>query len=282
MQFAPSKSTRPRITVCIPHWQVRRYMAVCLRSIRKHSSRYDLEVIVVDNGSRDASLDYLRSLDWIRLIERPEEVHTNWPLNVFTAWDCGLQQATGDYYVTMHSDVFVRRDGWLDPFLREISHGPSIAAAGAWKLELEHPLYKLQKRLVGYATGKIKTLLGRPRAVHWQQEHYPRDYCAMYRADVLRRHDLTFRPVNGCGGGGYSIARQLWDAGYTMGMFPVREMAANVYHVAHGTAAVTPEKPLNHRRAQKKVERKVTSLYDEPWIRELEADDSLDGRRFAA
>ena len=100
--------SRPKITVCIPHWQVYSYITVCLRSIRKHSQKYDLEVIVVDNGSRDESLDYLRSLDWIRLIERPEEVHTNWPLNVFTAWDRGLQEATGDYYLGMHSDVFVK------------------------------------------------------------------------------------------------------------------------------------------------------------------------------
>ena len=55
------------------------------------SAKYDLEVIVVDNGSRDESLAYLRRLPWIRLIERPEERPTNWPLNVFTAWDRGLR-----------------------------------------------------------------------------------------------------------------------------------------------------------------------------------------------
>ena len=81
----------PRISLCIPHWQVRDMMSICLRSIRKHSRKYDLEVIVVDNGSRDDSLDYLRSLSWIRLIERPEERVSNWPANVFTAWDLGVR-----------------------------------------------------------------------------------------------------------------------------------------------------------------------------------------------
>ncbi|MGH7127545.1 MAG: glycosyltransferase family 2 protein [Planctomycetaceae bacterium] len=266
----------PRITICIPHWQVRDYMTLCLRSVRKHSARYDLEVIVVDNGSRDESLEYLLSLSWIRLIERPEEVHTNWPLNVFTAWDRGLEEAAGEFYVTMHSDVFIKRDDWLDPFLREMGRSDRIAAAGAWKLELEHPLYAAQKRLFGYAAAKLKTLAGRRSAVAWRQGHYPRDYCAMYRRAAIVRHGLTFRPVGGCGGGGYSIARQLWDAGYETAMFPVREMARRVYHVAHGTAAVREEKPLNHRRAQKKVERKVGVLFDEDWIKSLQADDSLD------
>ena len=137
---------QPKITVCIPHWQVKVYMTLCLRSIRKHSQKYDLEVIVVDNGSRDESLNYLRALPWIRLIERPEEVHTNWPMNVFTAWDLGIRQATGDYFITMHSDVFVKSDDWLDPLLREISHDPSVAAAGAWKLELENRTNGVIKR----------------------------------------------------------------------------------------------------------------------------------------
>lgn len=271
----------PKITVCIPHWQVQVYMTPCLRSIRKHSRKYDLEVIVVDNGSRDASLDWLRGLDWIRLIERPEEVHTNWPLNVFTAWDRGLAECDSPYYVTMHSDVFVKRDDWLDPLLREIERSDRIAASGAWKLELENPLYAWQKRIAGYATARVKELFGRHTMHAWDKQHYPRDYCAMYRRDVLVRHGLTFCPVNGAGGGGYSIAKQIWDAGYQMGMVPVREMARNIYHVAHGTAAVVSEKPLNHKRAQRKVETKVASLFEEPWIKALEADASLDARRAA-
>jgi len=272
----------PKISVCIPHWQVRDYMTVCLRSIRKHSRKYDLQVIVIDNGSKDDSLDYLRSLDWIRLIERPDEVHTNWPLNVFTAWDRGLLEATGEFFITMHSDVFVKSDDWLDPLLREIRADESVAASGAWKLVLENPFYKFQKQAIGYLSAKIKTLFGRRKRIVWKQEQYPRDYCAMYRTDVIRRQWLTFCPVNGCGGGGYSIARQLWDAGYSLGMVSLAEMFEQVYHVAHGTAAAVAEKPLNHKRAQQKVERKVAGLFAEDWIIALQQDESLDGISKAA
>ena len=266
----------PKIAVCIPHWQVKPYITLGLRSIRRHSIDYQLEVIVVDNGSRDDSLDYLRSLDWIHLIERPAETSANWPLNVFTAWDRGLDETDADYYVTMHSDVFVRRDGWLDPLIAAVERSPDVAASGAWKLEPGNPLYLWQKRVTGYAGGRVKSLLGRGRRPAWRQAHYPRDYCALYRADVLRRHRLTFRPIDGCGGGGQSIAQQLWDAGYHTSTIPVGHMARSVYHVAHGTAAIVEAKPLNHRRAQKKVERKVANLFDEPWIQALLADDSLD------
>jgi len=268
-------NAQPRITICIPHWQVKDYMTACLRSIRKHSQKYNLEVIVVDNGSKDDSLDYLRSLDWIRLIERPDEIHTNWPENVFTAWDRGLKEATGQFYVTMHSDVFVKSDDWLDPFLREMNYDPSVVASGAWKLVHEHPLYTAQKKVFGYLNGTFKKFLGRKPGVVWKQQPYPRDYCAMYRRDVLLQHNLSFVCIDHRGGG-YSIATQIWHEGYRTGVFDVEEMGRNVFHVAHGTAAVADEKPLNHRRAQKKVEKKVSNLFDEQWIKQLLADDSLD------
>jgi hypothetical protein len=268
--------TKPQISVCIPHWQARLYMTLCLRSIRKHSTKYDLEVIVVDNGSHDESLDFLRSVPWIRLIERPEETPENWPLNVFTAWDRGLQIATGEYYLTMHSDVFVKSDDWLDPFLRELSAGPAVAATGSWKLELENPLYAWQKRTVGFAVAKAKSILGLGKRVQWQQQNYPRDYCALYRRQALLDHELTFCPVNGSTGGGLSIARQLWDAGFSTPLFPVRKMAQNVYHIAHGTAAIAPEKKLNHARKQKQTELKLTRLLEANWIRALQIDWTLD------
>lgn len=266
----------PLVSVCIPHWQVREMMAICLRSIRRHSLRDSIEVLVVDNGSRDDSLDWLRSLSWIRLIERPEESVSNWPTNVFTAWDRGLREARGEFFVTMHSDVFVKRDGWLDPLLREMQSSSQVAGAGAWKLALEHPIYAWQKRIVGSALAGLKRLAGRRARSSWRAGHYPRDYCAMYRRDVLLRHNLTFCPDEGEITGGYAIARQLWQHGYETRVIPLWEMAQRVVHVAHGTAAVSSQKPLHHSAAQHKAERRAQALLAEPWVRGLLADSRLD------
>jgi GT2 family glycosyltransferase len=267
---------QPLVSVCIPHWQVRDMMSICLRSIRRHSEKYRLEVIVVDNGSRDDSLEWLRSLSWIRLIERPEETVSNWPTNVFTAWDLAAREARGDYFVTMHSDVFVKRDDWLDPLLREMAASPQVAAAGAWKLALEHPLYAWQKRVVGTAVAGVKRLFGRRARSSWREGHYPRDYCAMYRRQLLVEHDLTFCPREDELTGGYVIARQLWDAGYETRTIPLWEMARNIVHVAHGTAAVSSAKPLHHRSAQRKAEQRAQALLSERWVEELRADRRLD------
>jgi glycosyltransferase involved in cell wall biosynthesis len=269
-------SKRPRITVCIPHWQVRDMMSICLRSVRRHSRKYDLEVLVVDNGSRDESLDYLRSLSWIRLIERPEETAANWPANVFTAWDTGIRACTGEYFVTMHSDVFVRQADWLDPFRREFADRPEVAGVGAWKLALESPWYALQKRVVGSLVATVKRWAGRRARSSFREGHYPRDYCAMYRTAPILEHGLTFCPEGDLITGGYAIARQLWEQGRETRMIPVWELARKIVHVAHGTAAVSNGKPLHHRSAQRKAERRAQALLQESWVEQLRHDERLD------
>jgi hypothetical protein len=62
-----------------------------------------------------------------------------------------------------------------------------------------------------------------------------------------------------------------------MGLVPVREMAAHIVHVAHGTAAVRGEKRLNHRRNQRKAEAKASDLFSQTWVQELLSDEGLDG-----
>ena len=279
--MASRTSTQPLVSICIPHWQVESLAKICLRSIRRHSARYNLEVIVVDNGSADQSLDWLRSLSWVKLIERPEESPANWPLNVFTAWDRGLREARGKYFVTMHTDVFIKRPDWLDPCRREIGRRDDVAGVGAWKLDLESPWYSLQKRVIGRALRTLKGLMGRKSKAANRDGHYPRDYCAMYRRELLLERGLTFRPIHGQGGG-YSIAKQIWDAGLVTRMIPVPELVPRLVHVAHGTAAIAADKPLNHQQAQRKVERKVARLFAENWVCQLRDDDSLDEARSAA
>jgi hypothetical protein len=86
---------------------------------------------------------------------------------------------------TMHPDVFVRKDDWLDLYLWEFGDDNTVAGVGAWKLNLENPLYALQKRFFGFIFGSIQKALGKKKKVGWHQGHYPRDYCAMYRRDLL-------------------------------------------------------------------------------------------------
>jgi len=81
----------PLVTICMPHWQVQELITICLRAIRKFTLKIPIEVIVVDNGSEDESLDYLRGLKWIRLIERrKQDLPAFWVDGFVSALDIGF------------------------------------------------------------------------------------------------------------------------------------------------------------------------------------------------
>jgi hypothetical protein len=93
---------------------------------------------------------------------------------------------------------------------------------------------------------------------------------------VIREHDLTFCPREGEITGGYAIARQLWERKFETRMVGVAEMSRMVVHVAHGTAAVSENRPLHHRAGQAAAERRAERLLRQPWVDELRRAVHLD------
>ncbi|MHB8173634.1 MAG: glycosyltransferase family 2 protein, partial [Nitrospirota bacterium] len=65
MRTMPSQE---KISVIIPQYKTEWFIRLCLRSLRKHSTG-DVQVIVIDNNSCDGSVEYLRTVPWIELIE---------------------------------------------------------------------------------------------------------------------------------------------------------------------------------------------------------------------
>jgi glycosyltransferase involved in cell wall biosynthesis len=97
------------LSIIIPHYRTEQHIRLCLRSLRKYT-KGQLQVIVVDNNSADSSLDYLKSVSWIELIEN----HTGsiGSLAHKEALDLGMKKTTGDWVSFFHSDTIVLKHGW--------------------------------------------------------------------------------------------------------------------------------------------------------------------------
>jgi GT2 family glycosyltransferase len=271
-------ATPPLVSICLPHWQVRELVTLCLRSIRKYTHDLPYEVIVVDNGSRDESLDYLRSLPWIRLIERGSETPSSALLAHATALDIGLREARGAFFLSMHIDVIVKCEGWLRRLLRAIESDARCAAAGTGKLETPFGLYAWWKQTMDTKKVKLwlrRTLLRDAGAARPSRPVCPRDFCALYRLDVLRKHGLSFVPARFSPG--EFMYLNLVERGYTAAMIPVPEMRRFLDHVVHGTAGLRPtERRLRHSLEQRRTERRLRHLLAQPHVQALAADASLD------
>ena len=120
-----------KATICVVNYKTLEFTRLCLRSIRKFT-KYPYEVVVIDNDSQDDSLEYLKSLGWIRLIERQKIGDLRLPIDdckspqstiCLTAdasrrkiggyahaagLDLGLANCNTEFFVSMHSDTFIQ------------------------------------------------------------------------------------------------------------------------------------------------------------------------------
>jgi hypothetical protein len=255
-----------KATICLVNYKTEELTRLCLRSIRKYT-RYPHEVIVVDNGSADSSLEYLRSLDWITLIERPPEDMTgtgSWAQG--TALDLGLAACRTEFFLAMHSDAIVHKEGWLQELVAAC--GPDIACAGSGKLDLKPRWEILLKKFTD-----VKEWIRRRKGT--ANPFYIRAICAVYRTEILRREKLTFfNPENNmtCG---REIYHKLEDAAYKMNVISPWKMAEYIYHLAHATMVFNPEFSVR-KRTEKKCKRQLEKILKSPIVKAVQDDSSLD------
>ena len=133
-------------SIVIPHYQTSDLARLCLRAIRRLTD-HPYEVIVVDNHSEDGSLEYLRSVGWIRLIERGMETEPDAVFAHASAMDIGAAAARGRWLVSFHTDTIVRCEGWLGAMLARLGENPKAATLGADKIDSDPPWYRAMKRM---------------------------------------------------------------------------------------------------------------------------------------
>src|SRR4051812_40892456 len=100
---------RPSASIVIPVWNEWHHTRACLDSLRPTLGVHD-EVIVVDNGSRDATPTALRSYPWLWVITNEENK------GFAAASNQGLGALTGEVVVFLNNDTIVT-PRWLDALL---------------------------------------------------------------------------------------------------------------------------------------------------------------------
>jgi len=254
---------KPLVSICIPHYNVTGLLQLCLGAIRTYTRDIPYEVIVVDNGSDETSLQWLRSVPWIKIIERGEETPENWVYAMNTALDIGLKQAQGKYYLIMHSDVIVKNPAWLQSMIDKIREQESNAASGSWKLEDRSRVSQFLKDVTDIKRLRLwlrRKLLRDPTAYQLKRELCPRDFCALYITDVLRKNHLSFVGKNRYTAG-ETVYYDLKELGYTAGIIPVRKMMKLMDHIAHASGAILPDRRLNHKKKILQTRMKISRIY---------------------
>jgi len=113
------------VTLLILTWNGLDYTRACLESVRQHTPLgAGVEVLVVDNGSTDGTLAYLRGLDWVRVIENGRN------LGFVRGNNVGIRAIpTGDV-VLLNNDIVIQQDGWLEELRRVAYSAADVGIVG--------------------------------------------------------------------------------------------------------------------------------------------------------
>jgi len=262
-------------TICIVNYKTLDFTRLCLRSIRKFT-KYPYEVIVVDNDSQDESLKYLKSLNWIRLIERRAGENEPGGGHAHSAGlDLGLENCKTEFFVSMHSDTFVRKDNWLKDLICYFGRDESIACVGSGKIEFIPKWRILLKKASDFRTLKRK-VLREPDPVG-KYRYYNRTICSLYRTDILRRERLSFlmdrdKDLTG----GKKLYFELVDRGYRTVELPPPVMGRFIYHLSHATQVVNQSEFNLRSRTKRKINRHIKKIMNSQQVQEIMTDSSLD------
>ena len=265
---------KAKVTICIVNYKTLDFTRLCLRSIRKFTN-CPYEVIVVDNDSRDQSLEYLKSLKWIRLIERRDKNDPGGGYAHAAALDLGLENCNTKFFTSMHSDTFARKDNWLTDLISYFEDDETIACVGSGKVELTPKWRVLLKQATDFRTFKRK-LLHEPGPVG-KYRYYNRTICCLYRTDILQRENLSFLMDRDKGlTSGKKLYFGLLDRGYKAVVLPSSIMGQFVCHLAHATQVVNPTEFTLRKRTTKKCHRLVDKVMSSAIVQSILIDDSLD------
>ncbi len=270
-----SNLIKDKATICIVNYKTPDFIRLCLRSIRKFT-KYSYEVIVVDNDSQDESLKYLKSLNWIRLIERRAEANEPGGGYAHSAGlDLGLENCNTEFFISMHSDTFVRKDNWLRDIIYYFNGDESIVCVGSGKIELIPKWRILLKKATDFRTLKRK-ILREPDPVG-KFRYYNRTICSLYRTDILRRERLSFLMDRDKGlTGGKKLYFELVDRGHKTVELPPSVMGRFVYHLAHATQVINSGEFNLRERTKRKINRNIKKIMNSQQVQAIMADSSLD------
>ena len=252
------------VSIILPNYKTPELARLCLRSLRKFTPHDAIRIIAVDNASGDDSLEYLRSLSWIRLIERtPADIEGLPPAVMHTtAMDLALKEVDTPFVLSFHTDTIVYRPDWLDFLLSRINRSDRIAGVGSWKLEFVPPLKRFGKSI----EDGLKRAFGRKKP----EFRFLRSHCALYRTELLKRHTRGFGDGE-CAGS--SIHKCLTAEGYEMDFIPPEVLIRYMDHLNHATMILNPE--IGTRKTAAPGMRHSLAARMERF-RDILADDSLD------
>lgn len=121
-------SSAARVSIIIPAWNLWQMTATCLPSLAEHTHNENVQVVVVDNGSTDATATELEPLGNALFGVDFCRVRLSDNQGFAKGCNAGAKASSGDLLLFLNNDTTMT-PGWLPP-LRQALEQPRVGAVG--------------------------------------------------------------------------------------------------------------------------------------------------------
>lgn len=247
----PAESSKS-FSIVIVNYKTPEITRICLDLLHQHLGNDNVPIWVVDNNSADESTEYLRTLDWINLIERsapgPEIGH----IAHGKALDLVLQRVETDYLFLMHTDTFVFDKNVFPMMLSKCLKNPKVVAVGCVEQinrGTARSLWRFSSRLFKHHYRRLKVSVGlRSREPKPYREVYLKSFCTLWNCKLIKQHDMHFSMDERVPG--YTLQDRMTELGYVVEMLSPRKIFSYLDHIQAGTVAAAGGYDKTHRRTK--------------------------------
>lgn len=110
------------VSIIIPAKDEERNISKCLEAIYNQETNYRFEVIVIDSGSSDQTLDIVKKYSPVQMVEiQPGEFGHGKTRNL------GVEGSKGDYIVFLNADAIPVDKYWLNPLIAPLIKDKKVA-----------------------------------------------------------------------------------------------------------------------------------------------------------
>lgn len=219
------KGKMKKATIIIPNYNGLKFMEMCMSALEKQTCK-DFEILVVDNGSTDGSVEWLKENE-IPSIFLPENTGFSGAVNV------GIKASKTPFVILLNNDTEAK-EGYVEALIREIERSSKIFSVSPKMIQLYH------KELMDDG-GDMYSIMGwaYQRGVGQEIERYNRAcnvFSACAGAAIYRRE--VFEEIGYFDEMHFAYLEDI-DVGYRAkiaGYYNRYCPSAEIYHVGSGTS----------------------------------------------
>lgn len=139
---------KPLVAIIVVNWNRKELTGKCLESL-KMTSYPNYKLVLVDNGSTDGSIRYLKKIYPKMHILKLKE-NKGYTEGTNTGWEYALNKLGADYICAMDNDILTIQKEWLDLLIEEMEKSPKRGVgSGKHTFEdgrLQQPFFEADKK----------------------------------------------------------------------------------------------------------------------------------------